>query len=142
MGVEWCKKLGIKFKASVILGLPGETRETMEATRRWVFEHRPDKVNVCLFIPFSGIPIVKGVNLARGIEIDDDRASKYGKDAIHDYDIQWSHTMEELESYFYAGSREPGAMRSLVSTSSLSAQEIQEFFDQFVTDLEREGIPF
>ena len=140
--LEWCKKLGIKFKASVILGLPGETRETMEATRRWVFEHRPDKVNVCLFIPFSGIPIVKGVNLARGIEIDDDRASKYGKDAIHDYDIQWSHTMEELESYFYAGSREPGAMRSLVSTSSLSAQEIQEFFDQFVTDLEREGIPF
>ena len=59
-----------------------------------------------------------------------------------DYDIQWSHTMEELESYFYAGSREPGAMRSLVSTSSLSAKEIQDFFDEFVVELEKEDIPF
>lgn len=138
----WCKELGIKFKASVILGLPGETKETMTMTRKWVLENRPDKVNVCLFIPFSGIPIVKGVNLARGIEIDDDRAKKYGMDAIHDYDIQWSHTMEELEEYFYAGSRKPGAMKALVSTSSLSAKEIQDFFDKFVTDLEKEGIPY
>src|SRR3989344_162298 len=83
----WCKKLGIKFKASVIFGLPGETKETLEATKKWVFENRPDKVNACLFIPFSGTPIVKGVNLARGIEIDDERAKKYGIDAVHDYDI-------------------------------------------------------
>lgn len=140
--LKWCKELGIKFKASVILGLPGETRETMEMTKKWVLENKPDKVNVCLFIPFSGIPIVKGVNLARGIEIDDDRAKKYGTDAIHDYDIQWSHSAEELEEYFFAGSRKPGAMKALVSTSSLSAQEIQDFFDQFVVELDQAGIPF
>ncbi len=140
--LKWCKELGIKFKASVIFGLPGETKETMEATKRWVLENRPDKVNACLFIPFSGIPIVKGVNLARGIQIDDDRAKQYGQDAIHDYDIQWSHTTDELEQYFYAGSRKPGAMRALVSTSAVSAQEIQDSFDDFLRDLEKEKIPF
>ena len=138
----WCKKLGIKFKASVIFGLPGETKETLEATKKWVFENRPDKVNACLFIPFSGTPIVKGVNLARGIEIDDERAKKYGIDAVHDYDIHWELDPDELEKYFFAGSRKPGEMKALVSTSSLSAQEIQDSFDQFLCDLEREGIPY
>ncbi len=140
--LKWCKELGIKFKASVIWGLPGETKETMETTKRWVFENRPDKVNACLFIPFPGIPIVKGVNLARGVGIDDDRAKIYGGDAIHDYDINWSHSPEELENYFFSGSRKPGAMRALVSTSSLSAQEIQDSFDQFLRELEEKGISY
>ena len=141
--LKWCNELGIKFKASVILGLPGETMETMEATRQWILTNRPPKVNVCLFIPFSGIPIVKGVHQARGGAKDTDtRADAYGSDAIHDYDISWALDEAAMEEYFFAGSRKVGGLLALTRTKALSQQQIQDFFDKLVTELDREGIPY
>ncbi len=128
---QWCREIGIRFKASVILGLPSETLETMEETRKWVLENKPDRVNVCLFIPFSGTPISKGKDV---------RSADYGKDAIHDYDIHWDMDASALEEFFYAGSRTD--LKALTYTSSLTRQQIQDFWHDFIADVQASGIPY
>lgn len=113
----WCKDLDIKFKASLILGLPGETRESMEATRKWILENRPDRVDVNTLIPFPGTPIVSHAE---------------------DYDVKW--TVDLPESFWYKGPRDESM--SIVSTSSLTAKEIETFRNQLMKEVDAAGIPY
>lgn len=120
--LRWCKKLGIKFKASFILGLPGEDRESMERTREWIMAERPDRVDVNTLIPFPGTPLA------------DKRA---GYDDV-EFDVKWE---EELpEQHWYKGPRDKAQV--IVSTSHLSAIEIGAFRDTLIAEIEREGIPY
>jgi len=113
----WCKQLGIKFKASLILGLPGETRESMETTRDWVLKYRPDRVDINTLIPFPGTPIVTHAS---------------------EYDLQWT---EELpETFWYKGPRDESV--ALVSTGELSARAIQDFRNELVHEVDLAGIPY
>lgn len=128
---EWCREAGIRFKASVILGLPGESQETMEMTKRWVLENRPDRVNLCLFIPFTGTPIHKST--------DEARRKVYGKD-VQEYDISWDMDAAMLEEHFYAGGWD--TLKALVSTSHVSAAQIEDFYHGFISDLEKAGISY
>lgn len=115
--LQQCQKLGIAFKASIILGLPGETRETMETTRDWILKNRPDRADVNILIPFPGTPIM---------------------DHPNEYDVEWE---EELpEEFWYKGPRDESI--AIVRTSELSAQEIKDFRDELIEDLEREGVPY
>lgn len=54
---EICREHDIRFKAFTILGLPGETRETAEATRRWLIENEVDEFGLSVFMPYPGSPI-------------------------------------------------------------------------------------
>lgn len=117
LALRYCKELGIKFKASLILGLPGETLESMETTRKWVLENRPDRVDVNTLIPFPGTPISR------------DRDQ---------YDVQWSE--EFPEEFWYKGPRDEA--QTIVSTTSLTSEQIRDFRNDFVNDLERLGIPY
>lgn len=115
--LAWCKDLGIKFKASFILGLPGETKESMEKTREWILKYRPDRADVNILIPFPGTPIVKRSD---------------------NYDIYW--TEETPEEYWYKGSR--GHLNSVVGTSSLKPHEISDFHDNLIKEMEELNIPY
>src|SRR3990172_7788279 len=120
--LNWCKQLGIKFKASFILGLPGEDRESLERTRDWILTHRPDRVDVNTLIPFPGTPMTRRAEDYLGVK----------------YDVKWE---EELpEEFWFKGAREHN--ESIVSTSHLTRQEITEFRDRLMQDIEREGIPY
>ena len=48
------RALGIKIHGTFILGLPGETRETIEATVRYALEIDPDTIQVSLAAPYPG----------------------------------------------------------------------------------------
>ena len=115
--LQWCKQLGIKFKASLILGLPGETRESMERTREWILRWRPDRVDVNTLIPFPGTPITS-------------HAAQY--------DVYWTESIPE--EFWYKGPRDEGA--AIVGTSALKPYEIKEFHDQLIREIEAEGIPY
>lgn len=114
--VQWCKELGIRCKTSFILGLPGESMESMEETRRWILEHRPDRVQVGRLIPFPGTPL---------------------GDHPEKYDITYED--QPPDEWFYAGNSYN--MKGFVSTSLATRDEIDSFHRNFIDELKREGIP-
>lgn len=113
--VRWCKELGIRCKTSFILGLPGESRDTMEETRRWILENRPDRVQVGRLIPFPGTPL---------------------GDHPENYDIKVEHNVDD--DWFYMGRND--MHHSFVSTSHLTVAEIDEFWHKLNKELEEQGI--
>jgi hopanoid biosynthesis associated radical SAM protein HpnJ len=53
------KALGIKIHGTFILGLPGETRETIEATIRFAQDIDPDTLQVSLAAPYPGTALYR-----------------------------------------------------------------------------------
>lgn len=113
--VRWCKELGIRCKTSFILGLPGETQETMLETRKWILENRPDRVQVGRLIPFKGTPLA---------------------DHPEDYDLKYEETPPD--DWFYMGFNDK--QKSFVSTSHLTRDEIDVFWHNLNWELEILGI--
>ena len=54
-----CRKLGIVIHGTFILGLPGETKETMEQTIKFAQEINPHTVQVSLAAPYPGTTLYK-----------------------------------------------------------------------------------
>ena len=52
--IKWAKKYGIVSRAFFIIGYPGETRETMLETQRFIEEADPDQYFVSNFVPYPG----------------------------------------------------------------------------------------
>jgi hopanoid biosynthesis associated radical SAM protein HpnJ len=52
--VKNCKKLGIRIHGTFIMGLPGETRETMRQTMQYARELDVDTIQVSLAAPYPG----------------------------------------------------------------------------------------
>jgi radical SAM superfamily enzyme YgiQ (UPF0313 family) len=69
--VKSLQKVGIETKAFLIVGLPGETPETVQETIDWIDEARPDAVGVSIFQPLPGSSIFH-------------RPDKYGIDFHYD----------------------------------------------------------
>lgn len=113
--LKWCKELGVTCKMSFILGLPGETRESMEKTREWILTNKPQRVQVDRLIPFPGTPLT---------------------DHPEKFDLKYDNTPDE--EWFFRGRQ--GAGRSFVSTSSLSVEDIDEFWKDLEDELMREGL--
>jgi radical SAM superfamily enzyme YgiQ (UPF0313 family) len=113
--VEWCKELGIRCKTSFILGLPGESLESMEATRAWILEYRPDRVQVGRLIPFPGTPL---------------------GNHPENYDLKVERNVDD--DWFYMGKNDMN--HSFVSTSNVTVQEIDDFWHKLNRELEEQGI--
>jgi radical SAM superfamily enzyme YgiQ (UPF0313 family) len=113
--LNWCKELGITCKMSFILGLPGESMESMKATKQWILANRPHRVQVDRLIPFPGTPLTKNPQ---------------------DYDLNWETQVDE--QFFFKG-RENLA-HSFVSTSNLSVEQIDDFWYSLERDLKKLGI--
>jgi hopanoid biosynthesis associated radical SAM protein HpnJ len=54
-----CRKLGITIHGTFILGLPGETKETIEETIRFAQEINPHTIQVSLAAPYPGTYLYK-----------------------------------------------------------------------------------
>ena len=57
--IENCKTLGIRTKMCLILGLPGEPRNIVAMTRKFIEQTRPDFVNISGFCPVPGSGVFK-----------------------------------------------------------------------------------
>jgi hopanoid biosynthesis associated radical SAM protein HpnJ len=53
------KELGIKIHGTFIVGLPGETRETIEETTRFACELNPDTIQVSIAAPYPGTALYR-----------------------------------------------------------------------------------
>lgn len=57
IAVKNLQKYGIRAKAFLIVGLPGETRETVHETEEWIEFAKPEDISVSIFQPLPGSDI-------------------------------------------------------------------------------------
>jgi anaerobic magnesium-protoporphyrin IX monomethyl ester cyclase len=57
--IKWAKKSGIKVKALMMVGLPGESWETIELSRQFLIETEPDSLDVTILSVYKGTDIYK-----------------------------------------------------------------------------------
>jgi len=114
--LEWCKELGIRCKMSFIFGLPGESLESMQKTKDWIFKHKPDIVQTDRLIPFPGTPLT---------------------DHIDEYDLKYEQAIED--EWFFRGRYDIDS-KSFVSTSNLTRDEIDAFWHKMEEELLEKGL--
>lgn len=115
--LEWGKKYGVHMKSSFILGLPGESMESMQASRNWVLKHRPYRAQFGRLIPLAGTPI-----------------------AEHPERFDLKYETQPDDNWYYSGGVGEGT-RSFVSTSHLTRDEIDAFWHETLKIMKQEGIP-
>ena len=57
--IKNAQKAGLIAKAFLMIGNPGETRETVEETKQWIIDADPDQYSLFNFVPFPGCDIWK-----------------------------------------------------------------------------------
>lgn len=102
--MQVCKKNGIKVRAYIIVGLPGENHQTINATIEFLRETEPESVGVGTFIPYPGTYIYQNI-LNFDIKIEEPDYTKW---------------------FFRAGR---GKYNCVVSTSGLTSEEILQYRD-------------
>ncbi len=106
-----CRDNGIRFKAFVVVGLPGSTRRDEEMTMKWLIENSPDNFDVAVNTPYPGTPQY-------------DMAEKFGLTLDMDFS-------RDVASYKVA----PGKYTCLSRTEALDFSEIlrlRDFMDSHV----------
>lgn len=97
--IKICHAAGIRVKAFFILGLPGETIETIKETEEFIKNSGVDDFDLTVYYPYKGTMI---------------------RDQLQQYDL----FLEESPSMgFYKG--QGGSAESIIRTRTLSAEEIR-----------------
>jgi radical SAM superfamily enzyme YgiQ (UPF0313 family) len=97
--MQRAKEIGLRVKTYLMIGLPGESRESVRKTQKWLDEVKPDNYDVSVFTPYPGSEIYRNKN---------------------NYDIEWNET--RLQKIWYSG--EAQYSNCAVRTSHLSSGEI------------------
>lgn len=74
-----CNRYGIEALNSLMIGLPGETRATVQATLKWVSESRDiAQANLAIAVPYPGTEFSEmAINGTHGIQLLDESFEKY-----------------------------------------------------------------
>ncbi len=59
--IEWIRRAGVRAKGLFMLGLPGETEETIERSIAYVLSLPLDEFNLAKFTPFPGSPVYRNI---------------------------------------------------------------------------------
>lgn len=103
--VKECKSRGIEFRALIIVGLPGETHDTVHETIEFLRNIEPDSVGIGTFIPYPGTYIYNN---------------------MEKFDIKIEKGYEkDYKKWFFRTRR--GEYDCIVSTSGLTSREILEY---------------
>ena len=129
--VEFAKTAGMKVKALMSIGHPGESPASVRAVEDWLLDVEPEDFDCTVITPYPGSPYYdKAVKQG-----DVWRYEIYG-DALYMDEIDYT-----TESDFYKGMQ--GAYISHVYTDHLSKAEIVEARDNIESNVRRRlGIPY
>lgn len=112
--MQLAKDVGLKVKAFTIVGLPGETYETMEATKRWLLDNEPDDFDLQIFHPYEDSDIYQNKQ---------------------NYDIYFPEDLPYESSWF------KGNPTGYVGTSSVTPEQITEWRNRAFEELVRKLKP-
>ena len=112
--VKNLREVGIRTKAFIIIGLPGETINTLEETRNWLLTAMPDDVDFSVFQPMPGSDIYN-------------HPDKYNITIDYDLVGQW-----------YKGT--PGSYQSSCSTKELTGEQIITYRDELEAQFKKKEL--
>ncbi len=107
-----CKELGLRVKVYLIMGLPSESRESIEETREWLRKIRPENFDISIFTPYPGSEIYKSKS---------------------NYEIDWDE--DYLKEIWFSG--EAQYNNCAVWTPFLSSEEILKFKEEIEEEFKR-----
>ncbi len=110
--VHWCHQVGLKVKTYLIIGLPGESKQSVENTRNWLESTQPDNYDLSILEPYPGSEFYEHKEL---------------------YEIDWK--PKDLEEAWKKGAPQYG--NSVVWTPYLSAKEIVRLRNQILEEIPR-----
>lgn len=113
--IDHCHKIGLSIKIFLMVGLPGESIETVNQTIEFLKNTKPDNFDITILTPFPHTDIWDNKNK---------------------YDINFNKSSIDYEKMFYKGVA--GNYISQVSTSSLTSEEIEKLRDHIDTEIRKE----
>lgn len=135
--VEIAKKHGLKVKALMSIGHPGETVETIRATEEWLLEAKPDDFDLSIITCYPGTPYYD-----EAIPSDESRdvwVYTYEKTGDRLFQTEVDFTKE---AEYYKGDPN-GGYKAFVFTDNLSGEELVSLRGEVERSVrEKLGIPF
>lgn len=102
--VQIVRKVGMKIWFKFIIGLPGETRESVRRTINFAVKHNPDRLSVATIVAYPGSDIYKWANEGKhGYKLltkDWSSYDKYLSDSLELENLS-SRTMRQLQMQMY-----------------------------------------
>lgn len=113
--LTWAKKAGILAKAFLMVGIPGETKETVEETKKFIERADPDQWILSTFIPIVGSPMWNDPEKFGILNFDK-----------HDFEHQWEVGLKGRGGLF-------------IDTKWLSGKELMELHGDLLSFLQKRG---
>ena len=133
--VEFARKAGLKVKALMSMGHPGETAETIEETRQWLLEVKPDDFDVSIITCYPGTPYYDEAEPhphLPGVWV-----YTYKGDTLYQIEVDYNVTAD-----YYKGDPN-GGYRAYVYTDTLKPEDLVRLRDFVERDVrEQLNIPF
>ena len=131
--MQIARRNGLKVKALMSIGHPGESRDTVEETREWLIENRPDDFDVSLITCYPGTPYYDNAVLhSDGIWL-----YTHNGDRLYQIGVNFHETAE-----YYKGDPN-GGYKAFVYTDYLTSKELVEERNNLETSVRKTlGIPF
>lgn len=124
--VEIAHKYGLKIKALMSIGHPGESTETIENTKDWILNVRPDDVDISLISPFPGTEYYDHAVICGNVWVY--TCKKTGGKLYQTTNIE--------NTGYYKG--KPGQYKSCVYTDQMSSDELVKARDCLETTARKE----
>ena len=114
LAIKNLQKVGIRAKAFLIVGLPGENEDTVNETKSWIETVKPDDIALSVFQPLPGSDIFK---------------------SPEKYDIEFKYNGNPM---WYRGT--PGEYKPSTRTKELSTERIIQLRDNLENDYKRKEL--
>jgi radical SAM superfamily enzyme YgiQ (UPF0313 family) len=135
--LELAAAAGLKVKALMSVGHPGESAETVQATRDWLVSTKPADFDVTIITTYPGTPYYD--EAVPHDSMPDVWTYTYARtgDRLHAYDVDYTRVAE-----YYKGNPD-GGYHAYVFTDALNANELVQARDHIERDVRAAlGIPF
>ena len=132
--MEIARRRNLKVKALMSLGHPGESEETIRATRDWLIDVRPDDFDATVITTYPGTPYFdEAGETAPGIWT---YTCPKSRDRLHSVEVDY-----RLVAEYYKGA--PGDYTAFVYTDELTSERLVGLRDWLEADVRRTlSIPF
>lgn len=135
--VGTCHEHGIKVKALMSAGHPGESEETLTALHDWLLAVRPDDFDCTVITTYPGTPYYDEAVPHESLPGVWTYTCKKGGDRLHAYEVDFTQVAE-----YYKGDPD-GGYAAYVFTDHLSRERLVELRDWIERDVRKTlGLPF